>query len=165
MRYLLTTLTAAAIAMSASTGYAESVADKRGLMLEGARQVIAATVDAARKADAPGGSIAVVDEGGNLLALERLDHTFAASANIAIGKARTAALFKKSTKVFEDAIKNGRTSMVTLGGDLQNFTPCKAAFRWNGRARWWEQSASAARPKILGATIVAHHVWLIMPVT
>lgn len=125
MRYLLTTLTAAAIAMSASTGYAESVADKRGLMLEGARQVIAATVDAARKADAPGGSIAVVDEGGNLLALERLDHTFAASANIAIGKARTAALFKKSTKVFEDAIKNGRTSMVTLGGDLQNFTPAR----------------------------------------
>ncbi len=135
MRYLLTTLTAAAIAMSASTGYAESVADKRGLMLEGARQVIAATVDAARKADAPGGSIAVVDEGGNLLALERLDHTFAASANIAIGKARTAALFKKSTKVFEDAIKNGRTSMVTLGGDLQNFTPLQGGIplEWEGK--------------------------------
>lgn len=135
MRYLVTTWTAAAIAMSASTGYAESVADKRGLMLEGARQVIAATVDAARKADAPGRSIAVVDEGGNLLALERLDHTFAASANIAIGKARTAALFEKSTKVFEDAIKNGRTSMVTLGGDLQNFTPLQGGIplEWEGK--------------------------------
>lgn len=135
MRYLIATLTGAAIAMSASAGYAESVADKRGLTLEGARQVIAATADAARKADAPGGSIAVVDEGGNLLALERLDHTFAASANIAIGKARTAALFKKATKVFEDAIKNGRTSMVTLGGDLQNFTPLQGGIplEWEGK--------------------------------
>lgn len=135
MRYFRVTLTGAAIAMSVSAGYAESVADKRGLTLEGARHVIAATVDAARKADAPGGSIAVVDEGGNLLALERLDHTFAASANIAIGKARTAALFKKSTKVFEDAIKNGRTSMVTLGGDLQNFTPLQGGIplEWEGK--------------------------------
>ena len=135
MRYLIATVTGAAIAMSASVGYAESVADKRGLTLEGARQVIAATADAARRADAPGGSIAVVDEGGNLLALERLDYTFAASANIAIGKARTAALFKKSTKVFEDAIKNGRTSMVTLGGDLQNFTPLQGGIplEWEGK--------------------------------
>ena len=36
------------------------------------------------------------------MALERMDQTFAAVANIAIGKARTAALFKKPTKIFED---------------------------------------------------------------
>jgi glc operon protein GlcG len=77
----------------------------------------------------------VVDDGGNLLALERLDQTFAASANIAIGKARTSALFKKPTKVFEDAIKGGRTSMVTLGGDLQNFTPLQGGIplEWEGK--------------------------------
>jgi glc operon protein GlcG len=76
-----------------------------------------------------------VDEGGNLLALERLDQTFAASANIAIGKARTAALFNKPTKVFEDAIKGGRTSMVTLGSDLQNFTPLQGGIplEWEGK--------------------------------
>ena len=49
MRYLIAILTGAAIAMSASAGYPESVADKRELTLEGARQVIAATVDAARE--------------------------------------------------------------------------------------------------------------------
>ena len=87
------------------------------------------------RVNAPGGSIAVVDDGGNLLAVERLDQTFAASANIAIGKARTAALFKKPTKVFEEAIKSGRTSMVTLGGDLQNFTPLQGGIplEWEGK--------------------------------
>jgi len=115
--------------------HAESVADKRGLTLEGAKKVIAATAAEAKKVNAPGGSIAVVDDGGNLLALERLDQTFAASANIAIGKARTAALFKKPTKVFEDVIKGGRTSMVTLGGDLQQFTPLQGGIplEWEGK--------------------------------
>lgn len=123
MKHITAVVTGAVIAMLASISYAESVSDKRGLTLEGAKKVIASAVAEARRVNAPGGSIAVVDDGGNLLALERLDQTFAASANIAIGKARTSALFKKPTKVFEDAIKGGRTSMVTLGSDLQNFTP------------------------------------------
>lgn len=115
--------------------HAESVSDKRGLTLEGAKTVIAATVAEAKRLNAPGASIAVVDEGGTLLAVERLDQTFAASANIAIGKARTSALFKKPTKVFEDVIKEGRTSMVTLGGDLQNFTPLQGGvpLEWEGK--------------------------------
>lgn len=135
MRYLKATMAGTMMAMLASISYAESVADKRGLTLEGAKKVIAATVAEAKRVNAPGGSIAVVDEGGNLLALERLDQTFAASANIAIGKARTAALFKKPTKIFEDAIKGGRTSMVTLGGDLQNFTPLQGGIplEWEGK--------------------------------
>jgi glc operon protein GlcG len=62
-----------------------------------------------------------VDDGGNLMALERLDGTFAAGATISIGKARTAALFKKPTKFFEDVIKNGRTAMTALPDTL--FTP------------------------------------------
>ncbi len=115
--------------------YAGSVSEKQGLTLEGAKKVVAATVAEAKRVNAPGGSIAVVDEGGNLLAMERLDGSFAASANISIGKARTAALFKKPTKVFEDAIKGGRTSMVTLGGDLQNFTPLQGGvpLEWEGK--------------------------------
>src|SRR5215216_6674234 len=55
------------------------------------------------------------------MALERLDGTFAAGANISIGKARTAVLFKRPTKAFEDIIKNGRTAMVALPDSL--FTP------------------------------------------
>jgi glc operon protein GlcG len=48
-----------------------------------------------------------------------LDNTFAAGANISIGKARTSALFKRPTKVFEDIINKGRTTMVAL----LDFTP------------------------------------------
>lgn len=134
MRYLMT-IVAGLMLATVSVSHAESVADKRGLTRDGAKKVIAATVAEAKKVNAPGGSIAVVDEGGNLLALERLDGSFAASANIAIGKARTAALFKKSTKAFEDVIRNGRTSMVTLGGDLQNFTPLQGGIplSWEGK--------------------------------
>ena len=95
------------------------VTDKKSLNLEGARTVIAAAKDYARKANAPGGVIAVVDDGGNLVALERLDGTFTAGANISIGKAKTAVMFKRPTKFFEDIIKNGRTSMVAL----PDFTP------------------------------------------
>lgn len=135
MRYTEALTAAAMSVVFATASHADSVTDKRSLTLEGAKNVIAATVAEATRVNAPGGSIAVVDEGGNLLALERLDQTFAASANIAVGKARTAALFKKSTKVFEEAIKSGRTSMVTLGGDLQNFTPLQGGMplEWEGK--------------------------------
>src|SRR5215470_552824 len=88
--------------------------ERKTLTIEGAKKVIAGAVAYARKNNAPGGVIAVVDEGGNLMALERLDGTFAAGANISIGKARTAVLFKRPTKAFEDIIKNGRTAMVAL---------------------------------------------------
>ena len=95
------------------------VSEKKTLTLEGANAVIAAAMAEAERLKAPGGVVAVVDDGGNLMALERIDGTFAAGANISIGKAKTAALFKKPTKFFEDVIKNGRTSMVAL----QDFTP------------------------------------------
>src|SRR6266566_2704602 len=98
--------------------------DKKSLTIDGAKKVIAGAVAYAKKNNAPGGVIAVVDEGGNLVALERLDGTFAAGANISIGKARTAALFKKPTKAFEDIIRNGRTAMVALTG--RNGAGCKA---------------------------------------
>jgi len=134
MKWTMTFLVATAVIGLAASAHAESVADKRNLTLEGAKKVIAATIAEAKRVNAPGGSIAVVDDGGNLLALERLDQTFAASANIAIGKGRTAALFKKPTKIFEEAIKSGRTSMVTLGGDLQQFTPLQGGvpLEWEG---------------------------------
>ena len=93
--------------------------NKKSIDLEGARIVIAAAKTYAAANKAPGGVIAVVDDGGNLVALERLDGTFTAGANISIGKARTAAMFKKPTKFFEDVIKNGRTAMVAL----TDFTP------------------------------------------
>lgn len=97
---------------------ATEIRDRKTLTLDGARRAIAAAVAQARKNHA-GGVIAVVDDGGNLMALERIDGTFAAGANISIGKARTAALFQKPTRVFEEIIAKGRTAMVALN----DFTP------------------------------------------
>jgi glc operon protein GlcG len=111
-----------AVAMLAMTALAEAqLSEKKVLTLDGAKKVIDAVKMEARKLNAPGGAIAVVDDGGNLMALERLDGTFAAGSQISIGKARTAALFKRETKAFEEIIKNGRTAMVSLPDSL--FTP------------------------------------------
>src|SRR5436190_3682668 len=95
------------------------IIEKKSLNLDGAKKAIAAAVDYAKKNNAPGGVIAVVDEGGNLMALERLDGTFAMGATISIGKARTAVLFKKPTRFFEELINKGRTAMTAVDG----FTP------------------------------------------
>ena len=95
------------------------VVEKKSLTLEGARTVIAGAKLYAAVNKAPGGVIAVVDDGGNLVALERIDGTFSAGANISVGKAKTAVMFKRPTKFFEEIIKNGRTAMVAL----PDFTP------------------------------------------
>jgi len=100
--------------LSAAVFAHSQTVEKKTLTIDGAKKVIGGAVAYAKKNNAPGGVIAVVDEGGNLMALERLDGTFAAGANISIGKARTAVLFKRPTKAFEDIIKNGRTAMVAL---------------------------------------------------
>lgn len=107
-----------AIALGAHGAHPQTI-EKKALNLEGARKVIAAATAEAKSKNAPAGAIAVVDEGGNLIAVERLDDTFAAGANISIGKARTAVLFKRPTKFFEDVINKGRTAMTTLN----DFTP------------------------------------------
>jgi glc operon protein GlcG len=96
-------------------------AEKRSLTLDGAERIINASKAKAHELNAPGGVIAVVDAGGNLMALERIDGTFAAGANISIGKARTAVLFQKPTKVFEEIINKGRTAMAALPDSF--FTP------------------------------------------
>jgi glc operon protein GlcG len=113
-----TLMTGWLVAVTAHVAAAQ-VAEKPGLTLDGAMQVIAAAVAEAKRVNAPGGVIAVVDDGGNLMAVERIDGTFPAGANISIGKARTAALFKKPTKVFEEIINKGRTAMTAL----PDFTP------------------------------------------
>src|SRR5438094_6545994 len=71
------------------------------------------------KENGVGPSIAVVDEGGYLLYFVRSEGSFAAGANVSVGKARTSAIFKKPTKDFEDTINKGRFTMTAL----PDFTP------------------------------------------
>ena len=58
--------------------------------------------------------ITVVDDGGHLISLERMDGTQKGSVRIAEQKARTAILFKRPTKAFEDAVLQGRPVFMTM---------------------------------------------------
>jgi uncharacterized protein GlcG (DUF336 family) len=59
-------------------------------------------------------TIAIVDDGGHLLWLQRLDGAAPVSAHIAPAKARTAALGRRETKTYEDMINQGRTSFLSV---------------------------------------------------
>ena len=111
--------TALGLLLLSGTAFADAAtAERKVLTIDGAKTAAAAAA-AEAKAHHEGGAIAIVDEGGNLLYLERLDGTFPAGASVSIGKARTAALFQKPTAAFEDIIKGGRTPMIALA----DFTP------------------------------------------
>lgn len=58
--------------------------------------------------------IAILDDGGHLLLLERLDGATPANAEIAVQKGRSAAISRRSTKMWEDRIKDGRVSMLKM---------------------------------------------------
>ncbi len=111
---------AVAAGMLSATGARGQWVEKKTLTIAGAEKAIGSIVAEAKKRNTTG-AIAVVDDGGNLMAVERIDGTFAAGGLISIGKARTAALFKKPTSFFEDLINKGRTAMTTVG----DFTPLK----------------------------------------
>jgi len=119
MKWLTSMMTVVGVTVALASAGQAQVVEKKALTLEAARQVMATAIGEARRLDASGAAIAIVDDGGNLISLERLDGTFAAGANISIGKARTAAIFKRPTRAFEDSIKNGRTAMIALS----DFTP------------------------------------------
>ncbi len=59
--------------------------------------------------------IAIVDYHGDLVYFERLDNTQLGSVSVALDKARTAAKFKRSTKLLEDAVAGGRNALLRLG--------------------------------------------------
>lgn len=71
---------------------------------------IAAAAEAEALANKWNVVITVVDDGGHLLWLQRMDGAAPASANIAPAKARTAALGRRESKIYEDMINNGRYS-------------------------------------------------------
>jgi uncharacterized protein GlcG (DUF336 family) len=105
--------------ISVSTLSAADTAAKATLTLDGAKKVGEAAEAYAARAGAPGGAIAVVDDGGHLLYFVRRPNTFLGSPEISIGKARTAVEFMRPTRDFEEIIAKGRFAMTAL----PNFTP------------------------------------------
>jgi glc operon protein GlcG len=89
------------------------LADKKALTLAVAKRIAAAAEESANKNNW-NMFIAVVDDGGNLMYLERMDDSQLASLDVSIAKARCALLFKRPTKAMEDAVSGGRTVVMTL---------------------------------------------------
>jgi uncharacterized protein GlcG (DUF336 family) len=90
---------------------------KKGMSLEDAKKMAAGAAAEARK-NKWNMAIAVIDEGGTLVYFERLDETQIASADIAIGKARTAVIYKRPTKALEDAINSGQNAILSFPNTL-----------------------------------------------
>jgi glc operon protein GlcG len=94
-----------------------NLADKKALTLTAARAIVAAAEAEARKHNL-NVTMAVVDDGGHLLHLARMDDTGLASVDVSIAKARAAVMFKRPTKFWEDAYASGKTHLATLPGVL-----------------------------------------------
>jgi glc operon protein GlcG len=87
--------------------------DKKALTLSAARKVIAAAEAEATKRGL-GVVIVVVDDSGTLIELSRMDAAQIASVNVGIGKARTAAIYRRPSRVFEEQIRDGRVAALAL---------------------------------------------------
>ena len=100
-----------------------TVADKPTITSEGARVLIAKAEANARSLHRAV-NIAVVDNGGNLLAFERMDGAFLAGVDLCQGKARTALRFEEPTAKIEAAIHGGRYALITAGAvEMQGGIP------------------------------------------
>jgi glc operon protein GlcG len=91
------------------------ILDKKVLSLAAARRIVAAA-EAEATARRLGVVIVVVDDGGEVIELTRMDGAQVASVNVGIGKARTAAIFRRPSRVFEEQIRSGRIAALALAG-------------------------------------------------
>jgi glc operon protein GlcG len=93
------------------------LATKKVLTLEAAKQIAAAAQAEARRNNWTM-VIAIVDDGGHLIYLERMDGTQVASVTVAQEKAACAILFKRPTKALEEAVAGGRIVVMKLAGSV-----------------------------------------------
>jgi len=89
------------------------LADKKALTLDLAKKIAAAAQQEAAKSHW-NVFIAIVDDGANLMYLERMDGSQLASMEVSVAKARSALLFKRPTKTLEDIVLGGRSVISTL---------------------------------------------------
>jgi glc operon protein GlcG len=118
MRPHIRTTLSILIALILGAGAATAqLADKKALTLEAAKLIAAAA-----EKEAAGSKltmvIAILDDGGNLIYLERMNETQIGSIEVAQQKARSAVSFKRPTKVFEDAVVGGRNAILKLPGAM-----------------------------------------------
>ena len=104
--------------------------EKKGMSLEVARKMVAAA-EAEAKSNHWRGVVAIVDDGGWIILLERMDHAaLTAGVELAPGKAQAAALHKKPSQALEQAINQGRYAAITARGFIE----------MQGHYRWWSMA-------------------------
>jgi glc operon protein GlcG len=91
--------------------------DKKALSIVEAKKIAAAAMAEAEKNNWTV-VVAIIDDGGHLMYLERRDGTQLASSEIAVGKARAALYFKRPSKALQEAINGGRPSSATLNREV-----------------------------------------------
>lgn len=114
MKVIETFIAAALLLLSPGFLHAQLL-EKKVLTLEAAEKIAAAAEAEAKKRNATV-VIVVVDDGGYPLILKRLNDTQVASVEVGIGKARTAAIFRRPSAVFEEQIRTGRVASLVLPG-------------------------------------------------
>ena len=105
------------IVAGAATSNAEELTTKKALTLSITKKIAAAAEAYAQKNDW-NVVIAIVDDGGHLVYLQRMDGVQTGSIEVALRKAKSAAAFKRPGKVFSDAVEGGRTALVALPGAM-----------------------------------------------
>jgi glc operon protein GlcG len=95
-------------------GASAQLIEKKTVGLAAAKKMVAAAEAEAAK-NGWTMVVAVLDDGGNLVALERMDGTQLGSIEVAQDKARTALQFKRPTVVFQDRVNKGEPNMLSLG--------------------------------------------------
>jgi len=112
-----TPILALATLLVAGVAAGAELATKKALTLDVARQ-IAAAAEAEAVKNKWNVVIAIVDDGGHLIYLQRMDETQIGSVEVAQEKARTAVRFKRPSKALEDAVAGGRNVVLRLPGAL-----------------------------------------------
>jgi glc operon protein GlcG len=116
LRKLLSTITAALGTVAFVSAASAQMPNAYGTSInaENAKKVAAAALADAKKNNWTM-AVAVVDTGGQLVFFEKMDATQTGSVEVAQGKARSAALFKRPTKAFQDALAAGGEGLRILG--------------------------------------------------
>ena len=109
--------------IAAATAGAQQLSTKKSLNLAVTKAMVAAAEKEAMK-NGWAMFITVIDEGGTVMAIERLDDAQIGSLDVSMGKAQTALKFKRPSKAFEDLITGGRNALLGLPG----VTPIEGGF-------------------------------------
>ena len=108
-----TLLATVVISLMLAASASGQLMDKKAPTLDGAKKLAAAAEAEAMK-NSWRVVIAIVDDGGHLVYLQRTDETQTGSIDVAIAKARGAVAYKRPTKVLEDAVAGGRNAILAL---------------------------------------------------